>query len=189
MSSIAEKPRCKDEDECTELDTEEMQLGKLKTNVNLLDNLCFKLKSLFRKDKKAVVDFFYMYMGDIIKDWNNCEQEELAEKHKLGQYLLSKLRIRGVVDGITVCKPSDHYMSSMMFPLFVGIRYFDQILQKYKAVHIFKDIHNTPQVVLYDDCVAQPFSSKIELNEVDERFKKRLGSHVVLATKKRRCFF
>ena len=185
---IAEKPRRKDEDECTELDTEEMKLGTLKTKVNLLDNLCFKLKSLFRKDKKTVVDFFYMYMGDIIKDWNSCEEEELAEKHKLGQYLLSKLRIRGILDGITVNKPSnsEYHMSSMMFPLFLGLRYFDPGLQRYKAVHIYKDIHNEAHIVLHKNCVIQPTPSKIELNTVDERFKKRLGLHVVLATKKRR---
>lgn len=179
----------KADDECTVVDTEEMtlQLESAPARITILSDVCTKLRNLFRSDKKATVDYLYMYMCDIVKDWNDCEDDVFAHKTEIAQLLLNKLRIRGIVDGITVCKTScaDDIMSPMMYPLFVGIRFYDQRLNKFCAAHIYKDFHQMCQVQLMDTVVS-PFSTKITLNESDTMFKRKMHNHSILVTKKRK---
>ena len=186
--SLTDGKACqKIDEECTEVDTEEMCVS-LKTKINIYDKLCFTLKNLFKQDKKATVDFFYLDMCHIVKDWTNCKNEEFRKKLRICQGLLHKIGIHATVAGISVSKvpDSENIMSCMMFPLFVNIRYYDAKCRNYKAAHIFKDIHQNAFVRLIKTCVEQPKSSAFELSKEDERFKRKMNTHAVLATKKRR---
>lgn len=185
-----------EDDTETLIDTDDMMLelptNKKKSGITFtMNNITNSLKEMFKFDKKAKIDYTYLAMMEIIKDWNTCTEKEFELKHFEAQKILDELQINGFVAGISVAKLSfcEKYMSSMMYPLFVAILFYDVAVRCNRTACIFKDIHQNP----YVHYILPTFSSTVEpgtltICEENIKFNKRMISHAEEATsKKRKC--
>lgn len=183
-----------EDDTETVIDTDDMTLEFHTQNKNyrinfLINNITNSLKGMFKFDKNAKIDYTYLAMMEIIKNWNTCTEEEFQAKHFEAQKILDELEINGFVAGISVNKLSfcEKYMSSMMYPLFVAIMFYDVAGRCNRTACIFKDIHQNPFV----HYIIPTFSSTVApgmltICEETIKFNKRMISHAEEATKKKR---
>lgn len=185
-----------EDDTETVIDTDDMELEPNTLNKNsriilMIDKMTNSIKEMFKFDKKAKIDYTYLTMLEIIKGWNTCTENEFTEKYSEAQKLLDELEINSFVVGISVCKLHfcEKYMSTMMYPLFVAVMFYDTIQCCNRTVCIFKDIHQAlfPHYIIpTSSCTVAP--GTLDICEDSKLFNKRLLSHAEEATSKKRKF-
>ena len=183
-----------DDDAETVIDTDDMTLEFLTLDQNkkakfTMNNITTWLRNLFIFDKKAKIDYTYLAMLEIIKNWNTCTENEFKGKHYDAQKILDELHIKGSVVGISVNKFSfcEKYMTPMMYPLFVAILFYDETRREHRTACIFKDIHQIPYVHFHVPLFLSTVSpGTLTVCEETTSFNKRMLCNADEAMKKRR---
>ena len=181
-----------DDDTDTVVDTDDMTLEFQTLNHNkprlFIDNITSWLREMFIFDKKAKVDYTYLAMLEIIKDWNTCTENVFQTKYVDAQKILDELGIKGSVAGISVHKFSfcEQYMTPMMYPLFMAILFYDDTLCQHRTAFIFKDIHQIPYVHFIVQFLPTMSPGTLTICEETKIFNKRMLNNADEAMKKRR---